>query len=256
MKAKKKFGQNFLINDSVIKKISKSISPFENDLILEVGPGKGCLTKELKTHKTNLIGIEIDQDLKPYLSKLEDDLTQFLFEDILNINFEKFNYQNIYVVGNLPYYITTKIVTHITNNIERINEVVIMVQKEVGERFLANPGQKSYGFYTVYLNNFYEVSKIVDVSRKSFRPIPNVDSVVLKLSKKPYFLKDEKFVTFLKECFSFKRKTLKNNLKNINNEVLISFLVENNIKENVRSEELTLEQFKDLFAYLNKLNLV
>jgi 16S rRNA (adenine1518-N6/adenine1519-N6)-dimethyltransferase len=252
MKAKKRFGQNFLIDQSILNIIKNSIKPNEKDLIIEIGPGKGYLTKKLVEYNTNFLGIEIDLDMKKHLLGFENEKTLFLYENVLNVDFIKYttNYNDIFVVGNLPYYITTPIISKLIENHSLFNEIVIMVQKEVGERFLAKPGSKNYGYYTVYLNNYYSLEKITSVKKEAFSPKPKVDSLVIKLVKKKPLMKDKNFDIFLKESFQFKRKTLKNNLKNYNFDLLKSYFNQNNLNYSVRAEDLTIENFINIYKLL------
>lgn len=252
MRAKKRFGQNFLIDKSILNIIKNSITPNEKDLLIEIGPGKGYLTKKLVEHNTNFLGIEIDLDMEKYLNIFENEKTSFLYEDVLNTNFEKLtnNFNDIYVVGNLPYYITTPIISKLIESYNLFKEIVIMVQKEVGERFLAKPGSKEYGYYTVFLNNYYNLEKIANVGKKAFKPVPNVDSMVIKLIQKEPLVKDKNFDKFLKESFQFKRKTLKNNLKKYDFNKLSKYLKENELNDNVRAENLSIERFIEIYKIL------
>lgn len=252
MRAKKRFGQNFLIDKSILNIIKNSITPNEKDLLIEIGPGKGYLTKKLVEHNTNFLGIEIDLDMEKYLNIFENEKTSFLYEDVLNTNFEKLtnNFNDIYVVGNLPYYITTPIISKLIESYNLFKEIVIMVQKEVGERFLAKPGSKEYGYYTVFLNNYYNLEKITNVGKKAFKPVPNVDSMVIKLIQKEPLVKDKNFDKFLKESFQFKRKTLKNNLKKYDFNKLSKYLKENELNDNVRAENLSIERFIEIYKIL------
>ena len=177
MKAKKKYGQNFLKNEEIIKN--------ENDLIIEIGPGRGALTKYLIKKNCDLVCIEIDTDLKFYLDKYQSKKCKIIYEDILKVDFKEItkNYQNIYVVGNLPYYITSPIIEHLINNIKS-KKMVFMVQKEVADRYSAKVNTKEYGYFTLFLNFYYEVNNEIFVSKNNFDPIPKVDSEVISLSLK------------------------------------------------------------------------
>ena len=149
MKAKKRLGQNFLVNKLIINKIVDEVLACKKDLIIEIGPGKGALTKLLKEKKAFVLAYEIDLDLKQYLEKLEDNQTTIVWQDFLKSNIKqdlkKFKYEKLYIIGNLPYYITTPIIEHIINSDLIFEKLVIMVQKEVAQRFLALPHNKEYG---------------------------------------------------------------------------------------------------------------
>ena len=217
-KFKKKYGQNFLKNDSISQKIVDSIKPGQNDLIIEIGPGAGAITKKLKTYNCQLIAFEIDEEIKSFLSPLEDSKTKIIYEDFLLSNVKeitkKYKFQNLYIIGNLPYYITTPIIEKIIDSDLNPQEIVIMVQKEVADRFLAKPKSKEYGYMTVVLNYNFTLEKVVNVNRSYFHPEPNVDSTVIKLSKRTKEQIDySKFKNLLKEAFQFKRKTINKNIK-------------------------------------------
>ncbi|MDE6285080.1 MAG: 16S rRNA (adenine(1518)-N(6)/adenine(1519)-N(6))-dimethyltransferase RsmA [Bacilli bacterium] len=250
MQAKKKFGQNFLVNEKYINSIIDAIDVFSNDLIIEIGPGKGALTKRLKEKGANLIAYEIDTDLQPILNALEDEKTQIRYKDFLQadiVNLKK-QYQNIYCIGNLPYYITTPIIERIITSRLEPREMVIMVQKEVADRFLAKPHTKEYGYFTVYLQHYFQVERVVDVPNTAFQPAPKVDSTVLKLKWKENQpdIDEEKYIKLLKNSFSQKRKQLKNNLKMYNWEAIKEVLSEYNLAETVRAEELSEEVYIQL----------
>ena len=188
MRAKKKFGQNFLIDNNIIEKIVETINSNESDLIIEIGPGRGALTKRLKEKLSNIIAYEVDTDLKEYLSNLEDDKTKIIYQDFLtsniNVDISNIQYNKLYIVGNLPYYITTPIIEHIIKSNLKIEKLVIMVQKEVADRFLALPKTKEYGYITVLLQYYFNIKRICNVSKNSFNPIPKVESTVLEFNSK------------------------------------------------------------------------
>lgn len=248
---KKKYGQNFLQNSTICEKIVSSINPQPADLIIEIGPGSGALTKRLKTYGCQLIAFEIDRELEKFLHPLEDDKTKIIFEDFLNADIKKivadYDYNDLFIIGNLPYYITTPILEKIiTSKIEPL-EIVIMVQKEVADRFLARPKTKEYGYMTVLLNYHFNIEKIADVSRTFFNPSPNVDSTVIKLIKKEsQYIDYDKFVTFLKSSFQFKRKTISNNLKNYDQSKLHDILITHGYELSSRAEEIDLDTFIEL----------
>lgn len=257
MKAKKKYGQNFLIDQTVLEKISNSVLACENDLIIEIGPGKGALTTKLATKLSNIVAYEIDRDLIPILNKLKleklnvkniDFLKTDITNDIKNINYEK-----LFIVGNLPYYITTPILEHIIKSNIKHESVTIMVQLEVANRFLAEPKTKNYGYFTVYLQHFYKIKRLVNVKNTSFDPAPKVESAVIQLVPKEN-IKDlnEDFFNFIKECFKEKRKTLKNNLRNYNLEIIKNILIKNNLNSQARAEECSEEIFIQIYENLKK----
>lgn len=249
---KKKYGQNFLNNKNVIDNIVNSISPDEDDLIIEIGPGAGALTRELKKYKANLLAIEIDEDTKNFLLPLEDDKTKILYTDFLNTNLREiigdYQFNKLYIIGNLPYYITTPIIEKIIESNVDVESVTIMIQKEVADRFAAKVGSREYGSITVYLNYFFNIEKVCFVGKKNFFPVPNVDSEVIKLGKKEKKVVNnfEFFNKLVKNSFQFKRKNLRNNLKGYDLEKIENILKKYDLTLMNRAEELSFEIFVDI----------
>ncbi|MGN1000422.1 MAG: 16S rRNA (adenine(1518)-N(6)/adenine(1519)-N(6))-dimethyltransferase RsmA [Bacilli bacterium] len=246
---KKKYGQNFLIDDNIIKKIISVFSSEKEDLVIEIGPGSGMLTKEL-AKKSKVLAYEIDKDLENILLKnVDSNNLTVIWDDFLNRkiseDIKKFTYNKLFVVANLPYYITTPIIMKIIEEKLNIEEMVLMVQKEVGDRFSSPPGNKNYGSITVFLNYYFEVRKLFDVSRNCFYPKPNVDSVIisLKAKKKEEVVNEEKLFRLIKDSFKFKRKTLRNNLNGYDLKAIENILKEYNFDLSVRAEQLPLEIF-------------
>lgn len=250
MKAKKALGQNFLIDNYYINSIIDAVNVFSDDLIIEIGPGRGALTSKLTKKGCELIAYELDTDLKKYLDKLINDKTKIIYQDFLasdlkeikNINKKK------YIVGNLPYYITTPIIEHIIETKIDPEEIVIMVQKEVTDRFLAEHHSKEYGYFTLYLKYYFEIEKVIDVPASAFSPAPKVNSTVIKLKRrinKP-LVEPDKYFKFLKDCFKQKRKQLKNNLVNYDYEKVREILNKYNMPDTIRAEELHEEILIDI----------
>lgn len=258
MKAKKSLGQNFLNNKTICDSIVFLLSPTKKDLIIEIGPGKGILTKKLKKHNTRIIGIEIDKNLKEHLSLLEDDNCKIIYNDILKTDIQSllkdYKYNDLYIVGNLPYYITTPIIEHIIKSKVNPIKMVFMVQKEVAERFSATPNTKKYGYITVYLNHYFDIKKELFVSKKNFSPKPKVDSQVISFIRKEVKAIDneQEFFEFVKECFIHKRKTLKNNIGNRKFSIIKGVLNENGFNDMVRAESLNEEMFIKIYLLLKK----
>ncbi len=252
-KFKKKFGQNFLQDKNIISKIANVCDTKSDDLIIEIGPGGGALTKEL-VEKSQVLAYEIDNDLKENLTNIfVDKNVDFIFDDFLNrdinIDLEKYNYKNLYVIANLPYYITTPIINKIIDSKLDVKKMVLMVQKEVGERFSAKPGTKDYSSITIFLNYYFEIKKEFIVSRNAFYPKPNVDSIILSFLKKEknYNVKDEsKFFKLIKDSFVQKRKTLKNNLRDYDFDKIQEILIKYNFPLDVRAENIPLEVFIEI----------
>ena len=220
-KHKHSLGQNFLKDKSVLTRIIDSVDVKEDDLIIEVGPGHGALTKYLKLFHANLRCYEVDERVKPYLEKFLDDKTEVIFNDFLKVNLEEdvkdIEYNDLYVIANLPYYITTPIIEKMIESPLNVKAMVLMVQNEVADRLSAKCGSKEYGAISVYLNYYYKVEKLFFVSRKAFDPVPKVDSAVIKLEKKDKELElinKDKFFKLVRDSYMMKRKNLRNNLKN------------------------------------------
>ena len=258
MQAKKSLGQNFLKNDTIIKKIVSLFMLKENDLIIEIGPGKGALTKELYNLSGKMICIEIDRDMHKYLDKYESNKCHIIYDDILNVDLSSiinnYPYDNLYIIGNLPYYITSPIITKLINSKINIKEMIFMVQNEVAERFCSVPGNKDYGYITLFINYYYDVKKEIFVSKENFNPIPKVDSAVIKLIKKDINNNFDvnSYFAFLKEAFQYKRKTLKNNLKKYDFAIINEVLIANNLDAKVRPEDISQEVFLQIFDKLSE----
>lgn len=248
---KKKYGQNFLKDQNIINKIINTADIKEKSLIIEIGPGSGALTEQLVT-KGKTISFEVDEELKKILEekfKNEPNL-DIVFKDFLQVDIkkeiERYKYNNLYVVANLPYYITTPIITKLIEDKIDVNKMVIMVQKEVGERFSAKEGSKDYSSITVFLNYYYTIKKEFIVSKNSFVPKPNVDSMVISLTKKENRKaanNEEQFFKLVRDSFKYKRKTLKNNLHEYDFNKILEILKEDGFNETVRAEQLSLDTF-------------
>ncbi len=250
-KTKHSLGQNFLKDITIIDKIVNSVNVNSDDKILEIGPGIGYLTKELKKFNVDLTAFEIDLDTKEYLSKLEDDKTKIIYEDFLKINLNDYfnSTDNIHVIANIPYYITTPIIEHVINSNLNILDMTLMVQKEVANRLTASPCNKEYGYISVYLNYYYDLKKIIDVPRKCFNPIPNVDSAVIQLVRHNKYKIDneEQFFNFVSDAFKMKRKNLRNNLCNYNLNKINEVLKKHNMDLTNRAEQLSIDIFIELY---------
>lgn len=257
LKAKKSLGQNFLKDENILNKIANSIDT-NRDLIIEIGPGMGALTKKLQKKNSYVLAYEIDERTKEYLLPLENNTTKIIYSDFLTSNIQKdieninYKFNNIYVIANIPYYITTPIIEHIIKEKLNVKAMTLLVQKEVANRFSSKPKSKEYGAITVYLNNYFNIEKLFDVKNTCFNPVPKVDSAVVKFIKKDDIFEDSKFYKFLNICFAQKRKTLKNNLKDFEWNKVKEILEKNNISENCRAEELDLEIFKEIFFEIGK----
>ncbi len=256
---KKKFGQNFIVDKNIIERIINKSNIDKETLVIEIGPGAGSLTSELGKVAGHVIAYEIDKEVKPILEKNIEENTEIIYEDFLKRNvkedLKKYNYSKIYVVANLPYYITTPIIVKLIEDKLNIDKIVVMVQKEVGDRFKAKPNSKDYNSLSIFLNYYYTVEKLLDVSRNVFIPKPNVDSIVVSFTKKENKIKvdnEQIFFKLVRDSFKQKRKTLRNNLKGYDLEKVEEVLNKHNLNLTVRAEALPIEIFAEIANNLNK----
>jgi len=251
---KKKFGQNFLKDSRIVNAIVEKAEIDEDTLVIEVGPGAGALTSELAKKAGKIISFEIDESLKEILAK---NLSEFgnvevIYGDFLEANvneiIKKYNYSKKIMVANLPYYITTPIVTKIIDDCVDVSRLIIMVQKEVAERFSAKAGTRDYNSLTVFLNYYFDIKKIINVPRNCFYPVPNVDSAVVSMNRKSGLeLKNrEFFFKLVRDSFKFKRKTLRNNLKGYDLDLIEKILNTYGYDLSVRAENLDINIFVDI----------
>lgn len=257
---KKKFGQNFLKNERVLTRIVNVADIKDESLTIEVGPGSGALTKYLK-EKGQVLCYEIDKTLEDILMRDfgEDSNVSIYFGDFLKQDIKedlkKFTYKHLYFVSNVPYYITTPILFKLINSGFYFDKIVMMVQKEVGERFTSIVGKKEYGALTVLLRYYFDTKKEFLVSREEFIPKPNVDSVVVSFKPrkdKENLVNEEFFRQLVHDSFQFKRKTLRNNLKKYDLNIVSKVLEKYNLDLNVRAEQLEYNIFVDLANNLYK----
>jgi 16S rRNA (adenine1518-N6/adenine1519-N6)-dimethyltransferase len=260
-KFKKRLGQNFIKDEGIIDKILDLSDIEDNSLVIEIGCGSGELTKKLIRRFTYVLGYEIDKELERYLSKLTSSNLSIIYDDFLKRNIKEDikdkKYNKLYVISNLPYYITTPIIEKLINENIDIYRIVIMVQKEVGERINAKPNTKAYNSLSIFINYNFDVNKIANVSRFSFIPKPNVDSIVLKLSKKDKKynpINEDYFYKIVRNSLIHKIKTLKDNLEEYNFKIVEEVLQRNNIPNNIRGEQLSIEMFVEISnaLFLNK----
>ena len=252
---KKKFGQNFIVDENIINNIIKLSNIDKDTMVIEVGPGAGSLTYKLCEVSKNVLCYEIDESLKEILSNnlKKYNNVEIIYNDFLKVDvnkdLKKYNYKKLYLVANLPYYITTPIITKIIDDNINIDKIVVMVQKEVGDRFAAKPGTKDYNSLSIFLGYYFDINKILNVSKNVFIPKPNVDSIVVEFNKKENKkeLKNEKlFFKLVRDSFTQKRKTLRNNLKNYNLENIEETLKKYNMDLNIRAEQIPDYVFIDI----------
>lgn len=262
IKAKKKYGQNFLIDDNILNNIVNSADINENELIIEIGPGLGNLTSYILEKSSYALLIEIDNNMITILNDRFENKENFCLinKDILKINIDEEieriendigrKFTNVKVVANLPYYITTPIIFKLLQDTSRINEIIVMVQKEVAERMVAKSNTKDYGILTLMVKYLSEAKIEFMVPKEAFIPSPNVTSAIIKLKKnKKYNVKDEKTFFDLIHCsFAQRRKTIINSLSstkfnNLSKEQITKLFEKLNINTNSRAEQLNIEDF-------------
>ncbi len=256
-KFKKKFGQNFITDGNLLQKIVDAGDVGPDDVIIEVGPGAATLTKALAQRAKAVIAIEIDHDLIPIIEETMEGFDNFYLVqgDALELNLDNLIVEKLgaphrcKVVANLPYYITTPLVMHFLEQGFSIDRIVIMVQKEVAERFAAKPGKKDYGAITVSLNYYGAVRNAFTVPRQMFTPQPDVDSAVVDIqpwTEKPLQAADEDlFHRLVKAAFGQRRKTLNNALKTlqIDSALVQAALAQCEIDATRRGETLSVAEF-------------
>lgn len=258
--ANKSYGQNFLIDENVVSGIVEKAEVSKKDLVIEIGPGLGTLTSFLLDSAGKVVCIELDTNMLKILNdrfKLYSNF-ELINDDVLKVNLQELisknsEFENVKVVANLPYYITTPIIMKLLEEKLNLTSITVMVQKEVAERLTEKPGGKNTGSITYSINYYTEPTTVLEVPKESFIPSPKVDSSVIKLDvlKEPKIkISDEAtFFKVVKCAFLQKRKTLINSLSNsgiLNKENLENILNELGLDLRVRAEQLTLEQFGKL----------
>ncbi len=256
---KKSLGQNFLHDENIIDKIVKSAEIDKDTLVVEIGPGAGALSKKTIPLSGYTILYEIDKRLKDILNDVlkDNDNFEIIFNDVLKQDIKsdisRFDYKKIYVVANLPYYITTPIITKVIDEISP-DKIVIMIQEEVADRLSASVGSRDYGMITVSLGSRYDIKKLFRVGRNCFKPAPNVDSAVISLNKhNKYEIKDmDVFDKLIKDAFKFKRKNLRNNLKGYDLNKIEEIFIRNNYSLSDRAEMIPVSLFVDIANELSE----
>lgn len=258
----KKYGQNFLIDSNVLDRIICAADITKDDFILEIGPGIGTMTQYLCEHAREVTAVEIDKSLIPIL---KDTLSEYqnvsiINEDVLKVDLaklakEKNNGKPIKVVANLPYYITTPIIMGLFESHVPIDNITVMVQKEVADRMQVGPGTKDYGALSLAVQYYAKPKIVANVPPNCFMPRPKVGSAVIRLTrheKPPVQVEDEAFMfQLIRASFNQRRKTLVNGLNNspnipITKEILAKAIEDMGLTPSIRGEALTLEQFAEL----------
>jgi 16S rRNA (adenine1518-N6/adenine1519-N6)-dimethyltransferase len=256
----KAMGQHFLKDHAVLKKIIRHISPVKEDLVIEIGAGKGTLTFPLATKAGKVIAIEKDPTFIPILQRKDIPNLTILEEDILKVDFseliraQSFK-NNVKLVGNLPYSLSSPLLFKVLRARELFSECIFLLQKEVAERICSQPGSKNYAPLSILFQIYFYTKLLFLVPPGSFSPPPKVQSALISLKRRdhPLFLieQEELFRQFLKGAFKHRRKILRNNLEKLNfslplvDEALDKF----GIERNLRPERLSISQFVALFNF-------
>jgi len=265
-RTKKRLGQNFLINPDIISAIIKFADIKPEDTVLEIGPGVGFVTEQLIKYAKKVIAVELDKEAVKELKKLNAENLEIIHSDILKTDLSSICEEKIKVVANIPYYITSPIISYLLGEIDdlenknrvKIEDIILMVQEEVARRIAATEKSagKQYGLLTILSQFWADCSILKLVDRRSFYPAPKVNSalVSMKIRKKPLLeLKDYSFFRkVVKAAFSQRRKTLKNCLLNagFDKNKINSAIETLKLDENIRGEKLSIEQFGKLSSLL------
>jgi 16S rRNA (adenine1518-N6/adenine1519-N6)-dimethyltransferase len=258
---RKEFGQNFLTNRIIPEDIADNCADSPESLIIEIGPGIGCLTQELALRYKRVVAIEIDKGLIPVLGKTlaEYDNVTVINDDVMKVDLEALvreysDGMSVSVCANLPYYITTPILMRLLESGVKLSSITVMVQNEVASRLCAKAGSSDYGAITAVLGYYGSVKRLFKVSAGCFIPQPKVDSAVVRIdlySEPKYLLKDEAlFRSLIKAAFEQRRKTLLNavssKISGVTKEKLLSALSELGFDERIRGERLSTDDFAKL----------
>jgi len=247
--ARKRFGQNFLVDAQIVSRIVSTISPKKSDDIVEIGPGKGALTFPLLDHLDKLSVIEIDRDLISFLKLKKQDKLTIYEADALKFDYGLIS-NNLRIVGNLPYNISSALLFRLLSNKNQIIDMTFMLQKEVVDRIVASHGSKAYGRISVMIQTFFEVESMFTVPKESFDPQPKIESAILylKTKTKPLTENTKLLEKIVKISFSQRRKTLKNCLKSTLSQE------QTKIDLSQRAEMLSVENFITLMKDYEKQN--
>ena len=261
-KHKKKYGQNFLDDKELLDKIKEVCSIKNSDNVIEIGPGLGYLTTMLLENSNKLIAFEIDNDLIPKLNNKFKDYSNF---ELINTDFmeydlsSKITHSVFRVIANIPYYITSPIINKLLIFRDNVEDIYLMVQKEVGERLIFSKNNSDRGVFTYILQFYADVEYLFTVGKEMFDPVPKVDSAFIRIT--PYkdkryenLIDEKKYIKYIKASFTNKRKSLVNNLKliGIDKEKLENILLEMGKTIKVRAEEFSIEEYIELIKKLEE----
>lgn len=260
LRARKNFGQNFLVDPVIVERCAK-MSHCEG-AVVEIGPGIGGLTEQLAKNAQHVTAYEIDENLIPVLNDTlsEYDNVEILLQDFLECDFDakvkelKEEYGSVSVCANLPYYITTPVLFRIFECPD-IDYITVMVQKEVGERFAAKPGESEYSALSAEGQYLFDVKKLFTVPGRSFNPSPNVDSVIIQFARKDSSISKEELTAFfnlVRGCFRQRRKTIYNNLREYLDDAQLAkeTLAKAGIEEGKRAQQLSVDDLRKIYEEL------
>jgi 16S rRNA (adenine1518-N6/adenine1519-N6)-dimethyltransferase len=257
LKRKPKLGQNFLADPAAALAIVDALGDLTNETVIEIGPGAGAITGILATRAKHLIAVELDRALAAQL-RAQFPGIEVLEADILTVDLSALRNgeEKLRVVGNLPYYITSPILSHLFEHHAAIETAVVMMQREVADRVSASPGSRDYGVLSATAQLYARVERVLDLPPSAFMPPPEVHSTVLRLTMRPRFaefgIPSEAFLAFLRQSFAQKRKTLAKNLRaaGFNATAITQALEKSDISANTRAEEIDLERMAALWRNL------
>lgn len=264
-KPNKKLSQNFLIDGNIIRNIIKEADIQPGDQVLEIGPGPGSMTEVILEKGAYVVAVETDRALAAALSRLDPSgkNLKVLVADALEVPLKDLyaafpdKTKPIKLLSNLPYHITTPLLTRFVDQIERISMIIVMVQEEMGRRMSAKSGSKEYGSITVFLDFFSKVSYVFKVGRKCFYPAPKVDSCIIRIDPKPTpeNVNIDDFFKMSRRAFQQRRKTLRNSLKELyTQESIVEGLEKLGLQPLTRPEELSCEQLIQYFHLLKPIS--
>ena len=242
---RKRFGQHFLTDPGVIGAIISAVAPRDDEVIVEIGPGHGAITRSLAARASALHAIELDRDLAASLRREFDTIANVTIHeaDALKFDFGALG-KSLRIVGNLPYNISTPLLFHLINFREHIVDMHFMLQKEVVDRMAAAPGSKTYGRLTIMLGCHFQIDALFDVDRLAFDPPPDVTSAVVRLTPLPagtFVIDDEnRFAKLVAQAFSQRRKTIRNSLREVANEAMLESV---GIDPGLRAEAISIADY-------------
>ena len=253
--SKKRFGQHFITDPGILKRIIEFSRVGPGDVIVEIGPGRGALTTRLAKAGRSVTAIEIDSDLIESLRQTVQENVEVIEEDALNIDYATLLPQPFVLVANLPYNVATPLIERFIAARTSIRAVTTMVQKEVADRILAAPGGREYGPLSIGVQYYADVEGGFVLPPGAFRPPPKVHSRMIRLEWKPDIADKPEFIRFVRNAFTSRRKKLVNNLSvmfpQTSKNALTHLLEQEGLSDKVRPEELSVEQFLSLFSRLD-----